>query len=258
MFCSNCGKENTEGVKFCYSCGKSTGQASEAQVNQSQIQPAPAKKNRKGLAIAVASGCAAVLLVVIIIVISSSVPSVGDVIEFGGYEWRVLEVRDGKALILSENIIERRAYHRNWENVTWAESSIRQWLNDDFYRSFTAEERRRIEETRITNADNPWFRTWGGGSTTDKIFLLSLDEVVEYFGDSGELRRGGDNWGFRDEYDSARIAYEMDTAWFWWLRSPGRRSGYAAAVRDDGRVSVAGDNVYVDVGGVRPALWLNP
>jgi serine/threonine protein kinase/alpha-tubulin suppressor-like RCC1 family protein len=208
---------------------------------------------------------------------------VGDTIEFGGYDWRVLDIQDGKALILSELVLERRAYHETYEreDITWENSDIRHYLNGDFLRSFSESDRARIAETRVVNNDNPWTsahwglldNTPGGNDTTDKIFLLSIDEVVCFFGDSGMLAQGVDEnardfdlkspaqgiywWGFSDQYNDARIAHNPHSgASWWWLRSSGGYSYFAATVDIDGILSVHGSQVYV-ADGVRPALWLN-
>ena len=83
---------------------------------------------------------------------------VGDIIEFGSYEqdndlsngpepieWRVLEVSDGSALIVSEYALDARAYNKGWASVTWAECTLRGWLNGEFYATaFNEEEKGRI------------------------------------------------------------------------------------------------------------------
>ena len=181
--------------------------------------------------------------------------SVGDIIDFGGYKWRVLEVTGSRALVLSENVLEMRPYN-SYQDVTWESCYLRSYLNGSFYNSFTSAERERIVESRIINADNPWYGTSGGVDTVDMVFLLSLDEVVRYFGDSGQLRSGGNGY-FSDQYNSARIATYNDEATWWWLRSPGSDSYSAAHVLDGGQVDVDGSPVHGDHGGVRPALWLN-
>jgi hypothetical protein len=94
------------------------------------------------------------------------------------------------------------------------------------------------------------------------VFLLSLDEVCRYFGDStANLRKkgstGSDCW-ISDKNSSNRVAnYSNAGASWWWFRSPGNYSSIAAYVDDDGLVYVNGFFVYDDSGGVRPALWLN-
>lgn len=89
-------------------------------------------------------------------------------------------------------VIENMAYHHEFVDVTWETSSIRQYLNGDFFNNFSQADRARIRETYVINNDNPWTfdgmgNTPGGANTTDRIFLLSIDEVLRYFGDSGIL-----------------------------------------------------------------------
>jgi hypothetical protein len=206
--------------------------------------------------------------------------AVGEIIQFGGYDWRVLDVRDGKALIITDKVIESRPYNDEWY-ITWADCDLREYLNGSFYNSFNATNKNWISETRNVNKDNQWHGTSGGADTTDNIFLLSLEEVVKYFGDSGQLANGDPNndWFIDDQYNSARVAYTAKrvrivytakgypdylitrpagTAWGWWLRSPGGWGyGYAACVSHIGRVFVDGCRVDHSDNGLRPALRLN-
>ena len=99
-------------------------------------------------------------------------------IPFGPCEWRVLDVQNDKALILSENIIEKCKYNEEKTDVTWETCTLREYLNDEFLQKFTGEQQRRIVETRITNNDNLWYgyNLWdgmkGGNDTTDKIWTI--------------------------------------------------------------------------------------
>jgi hypothetical protein len=163
----------------------------------------------------------------------------GILFQMDGYLWRVLEVRDGKALIISEDIVGRKAYNTELMDITWADCSLRAYLNNDFYNTLSTDTQARIAETQVTNNDNPNHGTPGGANTTDKIFLLSIDEARTYFNDN-----------------AARIAYDSSgSASWWWLRSPGDGSIDAAYVVIDGRLH--GHDVNSVFGGVRPALWLN-
>jgi len=82
---------------------------------------------------------------------STSSVKAGGTIKFGKYNWRVLDVRDGKALLITENIIERRPYNMKSTKVTWETCTLREYLNGKFLQKFTAKEQRRIAETRILN-----------------------------------------------------------------------------------------------------------
>ena len=195
---------------------------------------------------------------------------VGAVIQFGGLNWRVLDVQGKRALIITENIIELRRYNVELKEVTWETCTLRKYLNGEFYAKFTKEDQGRIAETKITNPYNLWYGAKGGNDTTDKIFLLSLEEADKYFGNSGdyfnrirkEYKEGkwipaNNGYGFSNANDSGRIAKYNDKASWWWLRSPGSIGFFAAHVFDDGIVLVLGDFVAYDEIGVRPALWLN-
>jgi len=182
----------------------------------------------------------------------------GDIIHLGDYSWRVLDVQSGRALLLSEEVTELKQYNKKFIDVTWETSTLRQYLNDEFYGRFSEEEKKRIAETRIQNNKNPWYNTKGGNTTNDKVFLLSLGEVIKYFGDSGELgNRPADTRRIDDQFNSARIAKDVDgTDSWWWLRSSGFYGLNATYVNAGGWIYVDGNNVNL-YGGVRPALWLN-
>ena len=189
---------------------------------------------------------------------SSQSTGVGDIIQFGGHDWRVLEVQDNKALIISDKILELLPYNVAYTDVTWETCKLRQYLNNDFYNSFYSADRSRVVEATIINDDNQWFGTRGGKDTTDRVFLLSLEELVKYFGDSGQLANyPGKIQYLHDKYNISRIAYNAaGVAWRWWLRSPGYGKHNPTYVFDDGRVNVYGYPATDDKCGVRPALWL--
>jgi len=190
-----------------------------------------------------------------------ALPQIGGLMPFGkeGRQWLVLDVdkQNNRALLLSEDIIEMKAYHANGKSTTWAECSLHSYLNGEFYESF-GREKDRIARTHNENPANQWFGTKGGNSTQDSVFLLSIEEVVKYFGDRGQLKNKNPNnkYWIDDQYNSARVAKFNGNAVWWWLRSPGGYTDLAAYVNDDGYVLIVGDLVQAG-GGVRPALWLN-
>jgi hypothetical protein len=182
---------------------------------------------------------------------------IGSTVRLGNYNWRVYDVRNGQAFVISTSIVGIRSYHSNRNaNVTWANSEIRSWLNGSFYNSFAAEEKKYIAQTSITNANNQWHNTPGGGATTDRIFLLSLEEVVRYFGNSGQINVKQSS-PINDAYNaSRRTLYNGQERW-WWLRSPGNANNRASNINNNGFIDLSGDHVDNNNGGIRPALWLN-
>ena len=205
-----------------------------------------------------------------------TLPEIGSIYHFCKYDWRVLAVENGKALLISEEILEKRhLYHSGKVSITWENCTLRKYLNGEFLNKLGAA-KSEIADTRNSNPDNPWYDTPGGNATTDKIFLLSLDEVCLYFGDNTtaelkdmknrkDLMKELKGSMFFGENSPSRIAkYTDGEAWYWWLRSPGRYKNHAAFVDNGGCVIVSGIGVSVesygkdDSGyGIRPALWLN-
>ena len=175
-------------------------------------------------------------------------------IEFGGYTWKVLEKNEDSMLVITEEVIDLRTYHDIAVSITWEDCTLRSYLNNEFYNSFNETDRARIKDTNLINDNNPKNETPGGNNTTDKIFLLSIDEAEKYF----------HSWlkdGVATLSSDAAIKYYEDAnragePVCWWLRSPGTAGFYAAEVSASGWVSVDGTSVRVLEGGVRPALYL--
>lgn len=215
----------------------------------------------------------------------------GAYFHFGGFikegekyplRWIVLD-RDGERLFLiSEHILLKQCYYcdadENELDATWETSDIRKTLNSDFMEDkqrFSDVEREMIAETTLSNPDNPIFHTPGGRDTVDKVFLLSVEEVLRYF---SKGRRKPELVAL-EEYDDDSIPsyYLMDDensvctvehyltgerGWSWWLRSPGREADSAAVMRvisySSGAISLKGDINNEKINGVRPALWIDP
>lgn len=191
----------------------------------------------------------------------SSNVSVGQIIKFGKYEWQVLAIENDRILIITKDIPEERAYNKEYEGITWQNSTLRNYLNNEFYNQFSDDEKAMILETKLTNSNNPWYGTDSGFDTKDKIFLLSLDEVIKYFGDSGAISNKNNGFGnsdtyIDDQYNDERLAYYKGGDGWWWLRTPGRIKHLSSIVYFDGSVYVYGAPVDRDFIGVRPALWL--
>ena len=151
---------------------------------------------------------------------NASTLRVGETLLFGSYEqgngiapieWRVLDMLNGKALLITAKGIDCQPFHTSFTSVRWETSSIRTWLNQDFlHTAFTEGERARILPTVLDNGKHP--------QTTDKVFFFSQKELIQYFG--GDI---GDTRGHAapTEYAMAAGAHKHKSGTCsWWLRTP--------------------------------------
>ena len=198
---------------------------------------------------------------------------IGDYVTFGTYEqdndrtngtepieWQVLDKKDGKVFLLSKCVLDVQPYHERHKFVTWETCTLRSWLNTDFYnKAFNSNEQKYIAETYVVNGDNWVYNgTNGGKDTYDKIFLLSLDEVLTYCGSdlySYVPEKGAE----KTEYAQAQLGAENSI--HWWLRTPGFRANQAAVIAFHSKAGIpvaAGYSVFFDrpIPFVRPALWV--
>jgi hypothetical protein len=194
----------------------------------------------------------------------------GDVIRIDDYNWRVLEIQGDRMLIMTDTIVAHEYFHDDeTADVTWAESDVRGFLNGEFYDELSSNFKEMMLLTTVHTPDNPWFGASGGADSEDYLFLLSVDEVVRYFGDSGRLSAGGSPeeilLGIDDEFNEARASHytyaPMNMPWL--LRTPPRDDNIldvalgkmATGVDSDGKLQVAGYPRSLTIG-IRPAVWI--
>ncbi len=194
--------------------------------------------------------------------------TVGSTVYYGSYEqdndlsngsekieWTVLKVDGNKILLLSKYALDVQAYDNTGANVTWYTCSLRTWLNDSFLNSaFTAEEQGYIPTTYVTADENGFYtKIYAGEATEDKVFLLSAVQAYNY------MPNYKDRACTATAYAIANGAYydpEYGGYW-WWLRTPGNRSGHAALIEPDGVLDYVGYYVNNLEQVVRPAIWVN-
>lgn len=190
---------------------------------------------------------------------------VGDSITFGAYEqdndnengkepveWRVVAKEENRLLLVSEKALDFKPYNETDEDTTWADCTLRKWLNDDFLKAaFSKDEQSLIPTVTLENENNFTNGTKGGDDTKDKVFLLTAGEAVTYLYDKSDrhleptsyAKRAGDwSWSRRNE----------GYCW-WWLRGPGGEQDVARGCNYGG--DVYGDGV-AQINAVRPAVWI--
>lgn len=151
-FCTNCGTARGSGASWsCMSCG-ATGLTTDFCTN------CGAKKG------------------------TTKALAVGDSVYVGTYEqdnllfngeepieWIVLSVQNGQAILISKYMLDVKAFNdEKYSAASWAECTLRTWLNDEFLKdAFTEAERATMVKYTTEN-------------TEDYVFCLSRSES-EYF-----------------------------------------------------------------------------
>ncbi len=195
-----------------------------------------------------------------------SAAEVGDTVYFGTYEqdndtsngkekieWQVLAKENNRVLVISKYALDCQPYNAAYGDVTWESCTLRTWLNGTFLNSaFSEKEQAAIAQTTVTADKNPEYDTDPGNATTDKVFLLGIDEADKYF--SSDSARQCEPTAFA----VANGAKESDSGnCWWWLRSPGYLQHLAASVSSECYLYYEGHNVNVGNSAIRPAMWIN-
>ena len=190
----------------------------------------------------------------------------GDIVTFGKYEtdgsedngkedirWLVLRNRDDLVTLISEQSIAAMRYHFNAGETSWAESSLRTWLNSTFFTAaFDMTEADFVCKNYITTPSNPDFPSPTGEAAVDKVYLLSLDEALSYFRTANARKLTCTNASyvntFTDDNDNC----------CWWLRTSGARLESAVGVDPSGQIMTVGYDCYKnDQIGVRPVIVID-
>ena len=109
----------------------------------------------------------------------------GGEIYFGTYKgntipWTILKTEQDRMLLITKDSVENIAFNDEVKNITYETSTIRDWLNSDFIKDFSAGQKERILK-QTENSD-------------DGIFILSKEEYEEY---SRNLLPTADDWWLR-------------------------------------------------------------
>lgn len=180
--------------------------------------------------------------------------SVGDEVYFGRFpqledyemkplKWRVLDVIDGKALLVTVDCIIGKGLDLQRHGF-WKDDLLRSFLNNSFYKvAFSDSEREQIVLSTIQNPKNEVTNNGGGPDTKDHVFLLSIDEVEKY------MPTENSRWASITKY-AYRQRYAKRTFWHWELRT------LSYVVFGNGRLCATGSNGRHNHCCLRPAIWI--
>ena len=194
--------------------------------------------------------------------------NIGDTYIFGTYEqdnnlsngseeieWQVLAKEGTRIFVISKYAIDCKPYNTTYTNITWEESSLREWLNNGFIEAaFSKEEQAMIP--MVTVSPDEKYDSYGNlnSGTQEKVFLLSKQEAWDYF-DSNDERKCQPT-----DYAISNGARKHDNInCNWWLRSRGYAQNFASVVNFHGEIPNVGSRVkpeeFYEVS-IRPVLWI--
>ncbi len=192
-------------------------------------------------------------------------------------EWRVIDPDTG--MVISETILDAQAYNNYvfcrdgalyddmsifWGNSSktyhannYAKSSMREWLNDDFYNmAFSIEQQNIIETTELENLNCVSKNT--SETTYDKIYLPSLNEWENKIYTINPDIAGGQPGSDYAKCQGLTKHYD-DVNFRWRLRTAGKTTYSTCVAYTEQSVAVSsGILSSFSASGIRPALNLNP
>lgn len=187
---------------------------------------------------------------------------------FDPVKWRILRREDGRIYLLSAKSLDCRIFNESSRHVSWENSSLRRFLNEEFYHSaFSHEERKRILACRNENRDNLFFEASSGENTWDYVTVPSEEDV---FHTEKSLENGFRYFSFEQD-DARKIASSMyskfmGTWWspsdsgkgncYWFLRTSGYNTSNIVYVSENGDILNRGCYVSVPDGGIVPEICI--
>ena len=156
-------------------------------------------------------------------------------VTYGHYRWKIVERNDekGEVLLVKSEPKPYGAYNKELGDITWAESSIREYFNNEFIKEyFSSTEVSHIKDSAVLAKDRFEAETTAGKDTVDKLFFLNEVQARQYA-----------------QYLDA---YMTD----WWLIGPGSSQDKVAFV-SNGEVKYDGYVATEKTINSRPAMWVS-
>ena len=146
--CPECGKDVSDQAEVCAHCGSPLSKGKPAGNDPPDAPGAlpeereekPAGGRKKGLILAVAGALLVAAVIAAVLLATGEKPlrvTVGQSVTLGHYpqtaagddrtpiEWTVLDVRGGKALVISRYGLDAKPYHTEYTDVTWETCTLR-------------------------------------------------------------------------------------------------------------------------------------
>ena len=199
-------------------------------------------------------------------------------------KWRVIELNEDEAMLIADREMDCAPFNQETADVTWKECTLRSFLNgydetqnaagisfaekpqESFYKTaFSAREQAAIIDGTVENPDNSNYGTDCGEDTTDKVFILSCEDVFsgENAGRHGFYPGSGVDDPARrfrpTMYAKARGTWYSPVEnyrgnGFWFMRTSGYTPSSVTYICDFGYIYSRGTDVSCNDSGVLPVI----
>ena len=153
-------------------------------------------------------------------------------------EWRVLSVKDDRAMLIAEKILDCKPFHETgWVSVDWETCTLRTWLNEDFCQAAFSEE----EQVKLLDTSHD--------GSTDKVFLLSYKQAKSLFASKAKRK------GFPTAYALQQGLLENENGTgMWWIASYNHHPYRVDYISRGGGINEYGARAHDNWVGVRPSV----
>ena len=172
--------------------------------------------------------------------------------------WIVIQVDGSKLFLLSEKALANLPFNKKSDGTAWAGSTLRQWLNYDFYNgAFNAMEAAAIQTTQVEDTVEHTYYEFNtasrfSGTTQDKVFLLSFLELRTYL--TTQMAMCEPTAVVSKSKNKIKVSKNNGSAYcYWWLRTSAYKNN-AMLMTPEGFTSAYEHYHQVCV---RPALWVD-
>ncbi len=182
--------------------------------------------------------------------------------EYKPIRWRVLDINNGIATLFADQVLDVKPFHNQPSAgiMTWGNSSLCRWLNDDYVNSFF----------RLAFSDEEKDALVQGGMRQEKVSLLYNIEILastyHSYGfydmyQKGNLYIDGLSSNSYTEYAEVIIdsgnATSVGKTCSWWLRDVTAGGTKALNVDAKGMIGMQGVNMNMKGIGVRPVITVD-
>lgn len=160
-------------------------------------------------------------------------------------EWIPVDKKDGKYLLVTKDVIDYLPLGSEKSYVHWSQSELRRWLNNEFYERVFSED----EKTVLCEFTDEEL------GTTDKVFLLSVEETHLLYGDGLYIfgTEYADHKGFDEDlsWEERTVNGVMTKFHPWFTRT----------WKNDRNWALMGSHIGLrsprQLSGIRPAIWVD-